>query len=113
MNHGEKKQQDIVVSMRKSALCQSGNNRRDSLCAGELGHPTASCHWVSRIRPAYVCQCEKEMREGESCKHVSEKEKCGRVCAVCVGLFVSGVDMKLGHSLQLSRAEDELATEVG
>lgn len=108
-----KKQHDIVVSVRKSALCQSTNNCRDSLCAGELEHPAAPYHWVSRIRPAYVRECEKETRDGESYKHVSEKEKCGRVCTVCVGLFVSGVDMKLGHSLQLSRAEDGLATEVG
>lgn len=33
--------------------------------------------------------------------------------SACVRLFVSTLDEKLGHSLQLTRAEDMLATEVG
>lgn len=32
---------------------------------------------------------------------------------MCVRLFVSALDEKLGHSSQLTRAEDMLATEVG
>lgn len=116
VHHGEKKQHDTVVSVRKSMLCQSTNNCRDSLCAGELEHPAAPCHWVSRIRSVYVCKYENETRDSEGYQHAREKEKkkkCGCMRTVCVWLFVREVEMKLGHSLQLSRTEDKLATEVG
>lgn len=85
VNHGEKKQRDIVVSARKSVLCQSTKNYRGSLCAGELERPAARCHWVSGIRPAYVCKCEKETRDREElqvCKR--KREVWVSVCSVCV-----------------------------
>lgn len=50
-----------------------------------------------------VPKSEKETRDGQSCKM-----KRGRV-----RLVVSRVELKLGHSLQLSRAKEELAAEVG
>lgn len=55
-----------------------------------------------------VCNCEKETEEEQQvCKWKRE------VCTVRVCLFVSALQMKLGHSSQLSRAKDKLATEVG
>lgn len=63
-----------------------------------------------------VCVCatvRKKLETEWSNEYVSEKEKSEWVCTACVRLFVSRLEMKLGHSLQLSWAEDKLAAEVG
>lgn len=41
VNHGETKQHDIVVSVRKLVLCQRTQNYRGYLCAEELERPNA------------------------------------------------------------------------
>lgn len=86
MNHGEKRQHGVVVSVRKPVLCQSTDNCRDSFCAGEMEHPAVQCLWLSRIRPVYACKCEIETGDRESYKYVSENvwvsvnSVCGVVC---------------------------------
>lgn len=107
MNHWEKKQHGIVVSGWKLALCQWTNKCRNSLCK----ITGASCSHMPLGQQNQTCisvcvpKSEKETRDGQSCKM---KRKRGRV-----RLVVSRVELKLGRSLQLSRAKEELAAEVG
>lgn len=64
-----------------------------------LGQQNQTCVWAT-VRK----KLETERRN----KYVSEKEKCVQfVCGCLLACW------KLGHSLQLSGAEDRLATEVG
>lgn len=53
------------------------------------------------------------VREKPETERSYKYEKCECLCVAYAWLFVSWLEMKLGHSLQLSRAEDELATKVG
>lgn len=60
----------------------------------------------------YICVWAQMSRRNKSQRELQVCEWKVDVC-VCVWFFVRRAQMKLGHSLQLSRAEDELATEVG
>lgn len=108
-----------VVSERKLALCQSGETTEaisvwEKWSVPSLGQQNRTCAWVLARVCAWLCKCavRKKLETVMRSKVCKWKEvwACGSVCA---RLFVSALDEKLGHSLQLTRAEDMLATEVG
>lgn len=72
----ERKQHDIVVSVRKSVLSAKAQITPETLSL--CGRTGASCcpSSLGQQNPVYVCKCEKETR-GESHADVGENDKCG------------------------------------